>query len=143
MQIAILASSFENDTALVTFITGPFVALLVGLVTKSTASAGLKAVVNLLLSAVAGVIAQYATNTASETVRDYVIAVFITWVTSISAYEGFWKKTNVSGAISAATSDFGLGSPPVLEVEAPVEPNPDSKATSVGGNTWTGPGSAS
>lgn len=119
LELLAVTSGFENDTLLWSFVTGPFIALLVGLVTKSNASSGLKAVTNLLLSAVAGVITQYTTNTAAETLRDYVIAIGITWVTSISIYKGFWSPTKISDAVQNATATIGIGSPPELEVDTP------------------------
>lgn len=120
-EVAILGviSGVENDTAMISFITGPLIGLLVGLITKLNASAGVKAVANLLLSAAAGTLVQFTTNTGSETISDYVIVCGMTWVTSLSTYLGFWKPTKVADAIQNATPNVGIGSPPDLEVDTP------------------------
>ena len=104
------------DAQMVALLGGVVVPLLVGVLTKSHASDGVKAVVNALLSALAGVIATFTQDGLFHaSLKTLVITILSAWGTSIISYYGLFKPTGVAGTVAAATSNFGIGSPPMLE----------------------------
>jgi hypothetical protein len=104
------------DVQAISAILAFFVPLVVNLISKQKASDGLKAMLNVLLTAVVAVIA-FALDPGVTTVSWVsVVNVFaVSLVASFTAYKAVWKPTGISGSIAAATSGFGLGSPPTLE----------------------------
>lgn len=108
-----------DDLTFWTFIAGPFVSLLAGFLSKSSATAGVKSVMNFALSAISGVILQALTvgGVHADDWKNYVLSAIITWVTSITIYEGFWKKNQIAPAVNNLLPNFGVGSPPDLEVD--------------------------
>ncbi len=97
------------DLATWALIGGTLVPLIVGLVTKLRASSAVKGLANLVLSAVAGVIAAAIAGGGILT-KQSVVAGFLSLVGSVGAYYGVLKPTGVTGAIQVATADIGLGS---------------------------------
>lgn len=110
-----------DDLTFWTFVAGPFISLVAGFFSKTSASAGVKATLNLLFSAVSGVILQAIEvgGVHADLWKQYVLAAVVTWVTSISIYHGFWQKNQVGPAVRNILPTFGVGSPPDLEVDEP------------------------
>lgn len=93
-----------------------FVPLLVALITKSSASDGLRAVVNMVSVAVVAVLALWINPSGVDITWQLVVNTFLaSLVVSGGAYKFLWKPTGVTGTVVDATSRFGLGSPPTLE----------------------------
>lgn len=104
------------DAQTIAMLSGLVIPLITGFLSKINASAGLKAVINAVLSATAGVLATV-TIVDSANVRDFVIVMGSTWIVSIASYYGVWKPTGVAGSVIAATSSFGLSSPPKVQTD--------------------------
>jgi hypothetical protein len=108
MVLAVVALRV-NVTAL-NFIVGTAVPLLVALLAKWHAPANLKAILNLLLSAVGGaLITLVAAGGATDDVWTWVLSIAMTWVSSIVSYYGLWKPTGTAPAIGTATAQVGVG----------------------------------
>ena len=124
-----------EDPANAAKLVGLIVPLLVALVTKKIASSGLKGVLNLGLSAIAGSAAYLVAETGGYDLGGFANATINAFVVSIVAYYGVYRPTGVSESVAAKTSDFGLGKPAlqtddaVEAVEVPVEA---SAATTAG-----------
>lgn len=92
------------DVHVLTIIAGTIIPILVGIVTKASASAKVKAAVNVVLSIAAGF------ATAALAVHGDVTAdVFIAWLASVATYYGFWKPIGVAPKVQAATANVGIG----------------------------------
>lgn len=90
------------------FLGGTIVPILVGLVTKLNAPSALRGLINLILSAVAGLIAVAITQ---DGVLDKasIVAGFMALVASVGTYYGVLKPMGITGAVQRATANFGLG----------------------------------
>ncbi len=99
---------FTTDVTQLVYWSGLIVPLLVGFVTKLRAGSGVKAMLNLVLSAVIALVAQAVTDEGVFTTES-AYAVFATWVVSMASYHGFWRPTGIAGAIAVATRGFGVG----------------------------------
>ena len=87
---------------------GAIMPVLVGLVTKSTASASLKATTLLVLNAVSGVLTDYFASPNGFDWNGAIINAVAALITSVAAYYGFLKHT-ISPALNNATANFGIG----------------------------------
>ena len=107
------------DAQTISFLCGVLIPLIVGVLTKVNASAGLKAVVNALLSALAGAFATFSQTGLTSDVdwKTLVISVLSVWIVSVATYYGIWKPTGVAGTVGVKTGRFGVGSPPELETD--------------------------
>lgn len=102
-------ASAQIDVQVLTVLSGALIPLLVGLVSKRVTSRGVKAVLNALLSAIAGGLAlAIAAEGNVDNVRSWVLSIGTTWVISVATYYGFWKPTGVTPAIQDSTSEFGI-----------------------------------
>jgi hypothetical protein len=90
-------------------IVGSVIPLIVGLISKSNASDRLKALINGLLSALAGAGTTALTTAGKVEWQSWVIGILSTWIASIATYYGFWKPSGVEPAVSKATRRFGIG----------------------------------
>ncbi len=97
------------DVTFAAILVGTIIPILVGVITKSTAAAGLKATALLFLSAVGGVLAVAIESNTGIIEKPTLIAAAVTFVTAVATYFGFLKPTGVSPAANNATSGFGLG----------------------------------
>lgn len=88
-----------STVQVVSLLVGTLIPILVALVTKSTAQPGVKAVVNLALSAVSGFGAEYI-NSAHFVWQQALLTTVVTFVVSVATYYGLWKPTNVAGSSS-------------------------------------------
>lgn len=104
------------DTALIANLISIFIPLLVNLITKRSASDGLKTVVNIVAVALNSVVLLWVNPSGTPITWQLCVNVFLTsLIASFVAYKGVWKPTGVSGSIAASTGNFGLGSPPKME----------------------------
>lgn len=106
-----------TDPALLTRLIGIAVPLLVALLSKKVSSGGLKATLNVALSAIGGSVAYLTSAEGDLDFAGYVNAVLNTFTTGIIAYYGFLKPTGISDTITEKTAGFGIGSPPAPELE--------------------------
>lgn len=98
-----------NATAL-NFIVGAIIPLAVALLAKWHASATLKAILNLGLSAVGGaVVTLAAAGGQTDDLWTWVLNIGITWLMSIVSYYGLWKPTGTAPALGTATAQVGIG----------------------------------
>jgi hypothetical protein len=95
-----VASSIST-VQVVSILIGTLIPILVALVTRSTAPAGVKAVVNLALSAVTAFLTEYI-NSTNFVWQQALLTTVMTFVVSVATYYGLWKPTNVAGSGSAA-----------------------------------------
>jgi len=96
-----------SDMTLLALVSGVIVPLLVGVLTKLNASSGVKAVLNLGLSALAAGLAT--ANEIDFTWKPFLVNFAFTWVVSVATYYGFWRPTEVSTKVQEATAEFGVG----------------------------------
>ena len=102
--------SITLDAQAIAIIVGVLLPLATAFLTKVGASGRLKALVNLLLCGVTGVVAVLTTNAGhTVTVREFVLAIGTAFISAIAAHYGLWKPTGASPAVQAATPNFGLG----------------------------------
>lgn len=100
------------DVAALTFVVGSLIPALVALVTKARASDGTKAVVNALLSAIAGVLSLAILSGGTFDLEHALIAVALTWFSSVAAHFGLLKPAGITGStgvIQARTRRVGIG----------------------------------
>lgn len=107
------------DAQTISFLCGVLIPLLVGVLTKVNASSGLKAVVNALLSALAGALAAFTQTGLTGDVdwKTLILSMLSTWIVSVATYYGIWKPTGVAGTVNVKTGRFGVGSPPDMETD--------------------------
>lgn len=96
-----------SDMTLLVLLGSVIVPLLVGLLTKIDASSGVKAALNLGLTALVAGLA-----TVSEI--DFQWTAFLVnwgfgWAVSIASYYGFYKPTTIAPRLERATANFGIG----------------------------------
>jgi hypothetical protein len=103
-------TSITIDPFAVSLLVGAVLPLIVGVVTKLTASSALKAVALLFLSAVTGLIVN-STVADGSAVLSYQTALVagLAWVSAVASYFGFLNPTGISPKVNNATSGFGLG----------------------------------
>lgn len=107
-----------------------FIPLLVSVLAKKTASDGLKAVINLVATAIASAVALWLNpHDGPITWALALNTFFFSLAASLVSYKGVLKPTGIAGSVANATAGFGLGSPPTLETsskgaeEAPGDPD--------------------
>lgn len=107
------------DAQTISLLCGVVIPLLVGVLSKVNASSGLKAVLNALLSALAGALATFTQTGLSNGVdwKTLIISILSVWIVSVATYYGVYKPTGVAGSVIAATSRFGLSSPPRVQTD--------------------------
>jgi hypothetical protein len=103
------ATTIQLNPEWLSLAVGSVIPLLVGLVSKATLAKPIKAILNGLLSAIAGAAATALASGGSVQWQSYVITIITTWIASIATYYGFWKPSGVTPTISEATSHFGIG----------------------------------
>lgn len=94
---------------IVSVLVATIIPILTALVTKSTAAPGVKSVVTLGLSAIAGFGSEFIK--ASEAGATFywqgaLLTTIVTFVVAVATYYGLWKPTNVAGSNSAAAHAF-------------------------------------
>lgn len=87
---------------------GVLMPILVGVVTKANASAGLKASVLLFLELATGVMTEFFASPGGFDWRHALVNALAAFVTGVAAYYGFLKHT-VNPVVVDATARFGMG----------------------------------
>lgn len=101
----------QVDVTLLTFLAGSLIPLLTAVVTKWRASSRLKAIVNLSLSVLAGVVAYLVGVEGETTVLGLLAAATTTYLASGTTYSNLWKPTGATSVLQQVTQDIGIGSP--------------------------------
>lgn len=101
------------DVGALKFVAGTVVPLLVGLLAKRNASASVKAILNLGLSAIAGALATVIQANGHLDVGAFVTGMGVTWLTSIVSYYGLWKPTGTADRVQELAPNVGIGKPDV------------------------------
>lgn len=115
-EAALTASTL--DVRQIAIIASLAVPLLVNLVSKKSASDGLKAVLNIVGSALVSALALWVNPTDQPvTIWLFVNTFLAALVASFVAYKAVWKPTGISGTVAEKTANVGFGSPPTLETE--------------------------
>lgn len=105
-------SEVQLNTVAIATLVSLFIPALVSLVTKRSASSGVKAIVNIIAVGLTSIIALWMIPGASSISLALIVNTFIlSLVTSVTAYKGFWKPTGLTESIAAKTPDIGIGSP--------------------------------
>jgi hypothetical protein len=95
------------NSTIATLIASAFIPLIVGLLTKSTASAKLKAIVSIVLNAVQALIVSSATSDGSSVISTQTLILWVIGVaTSVGSYIGVWKPVDINQKLAPS---FGLG----------------------------------
>lgn len=100
----------QVDVTVLAFLSGSVVPLLTALATKLNASGRLKAIVNLVLSVIAGVVAYLVGVDGETSVVGLLSATISTYLASGVTYQNLWKPTGTAPALQEATANSGLGS---------------------------------
>ena len=101
---------FELSPLAVSSLLGVIIPIVVGVITKSSASPGLKAVANIVLSGVAAVVTQNLVEGGGAVLsQDTLVLAALTWVVSIATYFGLYKPAGVTDKVQTKTAGFGLG----------------------------------
>lgn len=102
----------EVDVAALTFVSATLIPVLVALVTKAHASAGVKAVVTALLAAVDGAVVVAITANGKVDLGHVAIAIGVAWFTAVTTHFGLLKPmgvTGAEGAVAQSTRRLGVG----------------------------------
>ena len=115
--VVFLGLHVSVDVATLSFVSGTIIPVLVALVTRQTASPGLKASINFLLSIVAGFLSAFVAEAQGEIVSidvaSFVSAVAMAWITSVATHYGLLKPVGVTGTTGAIQTAIpgGIGKP--------------------------------
>lgn len=109
VDVASTTTVIHPDTALIAFLTGAVMPLLVSLVTDLNARSAVKAVLNLILSIAAGVLSAFVTAGADGlTLYQIGTAGIGAYLSSQVAYTGLWKPTGAIESLSVRSAGVGL-----------------------------------
>ncbi len=100
----------EVDVKALSFVLGTIIPVLVALLTKAGAHPGIKAVLNALLAAIAGVVSLAIASNGEIVVSAALSSIATVWFSSVATYYGLLKPTGTAGAVAESTKSFGLGS---------------------------------
>lgn len=96
------------DASTIAIISGILIPLVVGVISKTQASAGLKAILNAGLSALAGFLVVLVPDKPFS-LKEAVVSIGTVWAIGVATYFGLWKPAGVTEAIQEKTSGFGIG----------------------------------
>jgi hypothetical protein len=98
-----------DDATLIATLAGVLIPLLVGLLTKLEAAAGVKATLNAGLCGLSGVLATIVPEGMDWNWRTFLVKWATAWVVSIATYAGLLKPTGVAPAVQRSTAGVGIG----------------------------------
>lgn len=108
-----MEASAQIDIPTWNLLFGVLVPLIVSVITKKISSQGLKAVVNLGVSAVTGAGGAVIANGGHiPDVKAFIYGIAMTWGSSILSYYGLHKPTGLSDSVAEKTKNIGIGTPP-------------------------------
>lgn len=96
-----------SDMGLLALLTGVIVPLLVGLLTKLNASPGVKAFVNLGLTALGAALAT--SNQIGFSWKPFAVNFGVAWAVSVGSYYGFYKPTGTAERVANIAPEVGIG----------------------------------
>lgn len=96
-----------SDMTLLVLLTGVVVPLLVGLLTKLNASSGIKAVLNLGLTALGAALAT--SNQIGFSWKPFAVNFGVAWAISVGTYYGFYKPTGTADRVANIAPEVGVG----------------------------------
>lgn len=99
----------QFDVELLARLQGFVIPVLVALITRARASQKVKALTNLVLSAVAASVAVAVAQHGQVDLQAWLSSFLWTVVTSFASYYGLWKPTGVAPVVGQATNKFGIG----------------------------------
>lgn len=99
---------FSADVANLALLSGTFLPVVVGMITKQLSASGLKATILAALAAVAGILNGAIVADGAFT-QESLMAAFATWVVAVATYYGFWKPTGVATKVADVTKSVGIG----------------------------------
>ena len=106
-NVLAVVTSVTIGPLVVTLLSGTIIPILVGLVTKSSASAGWKQAATVVLAGVAGLIqSSVGVTGASVLSTDTLILAAASWVVAIATYHGVYQAHDINSTLSP---DRGLG----------------------------------
>ena len=112
----------DLSPANVAMLLGLLIPILVSLLAKENVSNGVKIVLNLVLTAAASVVGTLVAPDGSHfTWTTFVISWIAAFLTSTLAYLGVYKPAGISGGITSATPNFGVGSSGAPYVGVPIQ----------------------
>jgi hypothetical protein len=97
------------DPRLLQIGSGILIPLVVGFITKVHAPKWLKAVLNLVLSAIAGALSTALASNGNVLLSTWALGIIQTFVTSIVSYYGLWKPSGAAAAVQGVAPDSGIG----------------------------------
>ena len=97
----------NRQQGLITLVSVMVIPMLVAVLTRAQASAGLKSILNVLLSALASVLQQLIPGTFEWV--PFFVNWLVTFVFNVGVYYGFYKPTQVAPALNRSTGSFGIG----------------------------------
>lgn len=97
------------DVGILTFIVAVALPLVVGIVTKSTASPRLQAMMLLSLSLVAAAIQRLIETNGVVNLKTFLANFAVTWLIAMGTYLGFLKPTGVGSKVQNVAPNFGIG----------------------------------
>lgn len=106
---AIHDTVLKLDPRLLQLGSGIVIPLVVGWLTHLHASSKLKAILNFVLSAVAGGLSVAFASNGTVLLSTWVFGILQTFITSIVSYYGLWKPTGVAGSVQQG--GLGIGAP--------------------------------
>lgn len=95
----------DPDNQLLVVLVGVVIPIITAVVARWTAAPGVKAVITLTLSAVAGVVTQ-AIEGGGIWTSEMIVNAVVAYVIAIATYYGLWKPTTVAPAISQRVPGF-------------------------------------
>lgn len=111
------------DVGTLSLVAGALIPLVTGFLTKFKASDGVKALMTLTLSAIAGLVQVAINANGTVNVHTWLATGAATWFLAIVAHYGLWKPTGISGAVQQASANFGIG-PATVDDVANAVPHP-------------------
>lgn len=111
----------SNATNLVRLL-GILIPLATAIITKQVAASGLKSVVTLVLSILAGTIVYLVSVDGGYAIGGFFNAFMNAFLPAIASYYGFLKPTGIAGSFAATTAGFGIGNPPAPAMETNMAP---------------------
>lgn len=101
-------SLFEIDATIVAILLGTIIPVLNGLVTKLTTSAGVKAILTLVLSTIAGLVTTATTDGGDAVFSGALLLnTSLSFVLAVATYAGFWKPLEVTSSPVTHVDDTG------------------------------------
>lgn len=101
--------TYALDVNFLTFIIAVGIPILTALITKSSASSGLKSIVTVTLAVIATGVQRALAANGVINARTWLTTLLVTWIIAIAIYYGLLKPTGTTQAVADSAPTFGLG----------------------------------